>query len=221
MNVRKIAFLTCVSDPALYRLALRSHRSLPVPQGFEVEFVGIPDARSMTSGYNRAMRATDAKYKIYLHQDVIVVHRRFLSDVVERFASHPELGMLGVVGAAELPKSGIWWHSPLKYGMVYGSPVGQMVLLRYGDVRGDYEPVQSIDGLIMATQYDLKWREDLFPGWHYYDLSQCAEFRRAGYEVGVVPQKTPWCVHDCGVSTMQGFEESRRVFLQHYGFRPS
>ena len=30
--------------------------------------------------------------------------------------------------------------------------------------------VEGVDGLLMATQYDIPWREDLFDGWDFYDL---------------------------------------------------
>jgi hypothetical protein len=69
----------------------------------------------------------------------------------------------------------------------------------------------------MATQYDLPWREDLFDGWHYYDLSQAQEFRRAGYQVGVFPQGKPWCLHRHGpVISFNGWDHYRRIFVKHY-----
>ena len=36
--------------------------------------------------------------------------------------------------------------------------------------------VAAADGLLLATQYDIDWREDLFENWHFYDISQCMEF---------------------------------------------
>ena len=41
----------------------------------------------------------------------------------------------------------------------------------------------------MATQYDVPWREDLFDGFDFYDVSQSFEFRKAGYTVGVPVQR--------------------------------
>ena len=72
------------------------------------------------------------------------------------------------------------------------------------------------DGLIMVTQYDLPWREDLFQGWHFYDVSQCLEFEKAGYKVGVIKQISPWCLHDCGKVNGTGYEDNRKIFVQHY-----
>ena len=59
-----------------------------------------------------------------------------------------------------------------------------------------FSKAQAVDGLLLATQYDLPWREDIFNGWHFYDISQCMEFMKAGYEVAVPWQESPWCDHD-------------------------
>lgn len=216
MKNNKIAFVTCVSDEYRYRESVRRLRALPVPAGYATEFVPIVGAPGMAAGYNRAMSMTDAAVKVYLHQDVTIVQPSFLPSIVRLFGKHERLGMLGVIGAKTLPASGVWWHSPRKYGMVYGNPTGAMALLKHGDVEGEYEPVRALDGLLLATRADIPWREDLFKGWHFYDVSQCAEYEKAGFEAGVVSQREPWCVHECGVSAMEGFEEARRVFVRHY-----
>ena len=41
--------------------------------------------------------------------------------------------------------------------------------------------VKGIGGLIMITQYDIPWRDDIFDGWHFYDASQSIEFIRKGF----------------------------------------
>ena len=38
-----------------------------------------------------------------------------------------------------------------------------------------YIEAEAVDGLIMATQVDCPWREDLFTGWHFYEISKCKE----------------------------------------------
>lgn len=42
-----------------------------------------------------------------------------------------------------------------------------------------YQNVDAVDGLLMMTQYDLPWRDDLFSDFDFYDVSQAFEFRRA------------------------------------------
>jgi glycosyltransferase involved in cell wall biosynthesis len=165
------------------------------------------------------MRQTDAKYKVYLHQDVFIVNRTFIRDLVSLFEKNPQLGLIGMVGAEKIAASGIWWEAPYnwKWGMVYESSPGRMRKQEYGPFQDDYVSVQAVDGLLMATQYDLPWREDLFDGWHFYDISQCVEFLLAGYDVGVPNQSSPWCIHDCGISNLNRYDDYRKKFLAAYG----
>ena len=68
----------------------------------------------------------------------------------------------------------------------------------------------------MATQYDLDWREDLFKGWDFYDVSQSAEFIKNGYQVVVPNLKDPWCLHDDGFLNLNNYDESRKIYLSEY-----
>ena len=92
-----------------------------------------------------------------------------------------------------------------------------MRLLSFSEVSRDYESVKAIDGLMIVTQYDIPWREDLFKSWHFYDISQCMEFKKAGYEVGIPKQDEPWVMHDCGIVNVSEYEDERNIFLRHYG----
>ncbi|MBU7317609.1 glycosyltransferase [Paenibacillus sp. SM 69] len=89
--------------------------------------------------------------------------------------------------------------------------------IEFNSQPSDYKSVIALDGLLLITQYDLAWKEDLFSGWHLCDLSQCLEFSQAGFEVGVVNQEQPWCIHDGG-SYDVGSEVDiyRDVFLNQY-----
>lgn len=217
MNEKKISFIFCVNDREAWKTSLRHIEELEVPEGYEIEILGIFDAASMTAGYNEAMGRTDAKYKVYLHQDVHILNRRFIKDALPLFQRHPQIGLIGVIGTAKLPQSGMWWESDDNYGLVYGSHSGKMELLSFQqNGESAFQRVAAVDGLLMITQYDLYWREDLFKGWHYYDLSQCMEFRRAGYEIAIPFQAEPWALHDCGVADLTGFEENRLLFVNEY-----
>ncbi|WP_461201871.1 glycosyltransferase [Anoxybacillus sp. TBDG-1] len=217
MNDKKIAFIYCVNNRQLYEESVRYVRSLHVPDGYEIEIIAIEGAKSITSGYNEAMKKTDAKYKVYLHQDVFIVNKNFLHDIISLFEKHYKLGMIGIAGAKTIPNNGVWWESELCYGKVYDSYTGKIKLLQFRENDKDYEPVQAIDGLIMITQYDIRWRDDLFTGWHFYDLSHCQEFLLAGYEVGVVRQQQPWCIHDCGIIKIgEDFNRERKKFIIAY-----
>ncbi|CAM4275243.1 glycosyltransferase [Paenibacillus alkaliterrae] len=217
MNNSKISFIYCVNDERQYAESAKSIDSLLVPEGFIIDKLAIAEAESIAGGYNYAMNHSDAKYKVYLHQDTLIINKNFIFDILALFQIYPKLGLLGMVGADTLPTNGIWWEARQKFGKVYESHTGTMELLAFEEVQSDYVQVAGIDGFMMITQYDLPWREDLLKGWHFYDLSQSAEFMKAGYEVGVPKQEDPWCIHDCGVIDVRnGFDDNRVIFLEEY-----
>ena len=66
----------------------------------------------MCAGYNEAMQSSDAKYKIYMHQDVFIKDTEFLDKIIQIFKEDSEIGMIGMVGGVQMPKSlGIIWKA--------------------------------------------------------------------------------------------------------------
>lgn len=218
MNSNKICFITCVNKPRLYDEALLYISELEIPDGFTVDVIAITDAISMASGYNKAMRQSDAMYKIYLHQDVFIRNKNFLKDVLAVFHNAPKLGIVGVIGAKKLPDNGVWWDSDSLFGQVVENHLGPMKLLKFNEPETSFESIEALDGLIMATQSDINWRDDLFDGFHFYDSSQCKEFITAGFGVGILKQEDPWVMHDCGNKrNWQGeYEKYRQIFVNEY-----
>ncbi|UYO05191.1 glycosyltransferase [Paenibacillus sp. PSB04] len=216
MQENKMCFITCLNDEVLYEECVLYIKSLMVPEHFEVELIAIRDASSLTEGYNRAMVQSNAKYKIYLHQDTLIINKRFIFDVIELFSKYPTLGMMGVIGAKKLPENAVWWLARERFGKVYDSGRNEMKALEAKEVKGDYQAVEAVDGLIIMTQYDIPWREDKFKGWHMYDISQAMEFKRHGFEVGVPKQEHIWCIHDCGPIGMEGYEEQQSILIEEY-----
>ena len=97
MNEEKICFIICTNDAFLMRECRLYIENLELPEGFELEIQEIRNARSMAEGYNRGMHQSDARYKIYLHQDVLIVYKRFLFEIINIFQKQPQTGMLGIL----------------------------------------------------------------------------------------------------------------------------
>lgn len=217
----KICFITCVNDTRKYETSLKYISALNIPQGYKVENIRIDDAKYLTEAYNRAMKKTDAKYKIYLHQDVYITNKNFIRDITNIFKKNRRIGMLGVAGSKEIPRSGAWHQTNLKYGNLIHipHPDGKQIPWKFGHFKNEYETVKAIDGLMMITQYDVPWMEDIFTGWHFYDVSQSIEFIKAGYEVAVPKMDEIWCIHDCPKSESErkkNYEQYRKVFVEEY-----
>lgn len=219
MDEHKICFIMCANQEFLVEECQLYLEQLEEPVGFVVEKEIVYGAKSMASGYNKAMMKSDAKYKVYLHQDVLLLHRGFLQDMVSIFTSHPEIGMLGVVGNKSIASDGCPWSDGMqrRIGELYSDLIDRKNCCIFSKIQGEFEDAVVLDGLLMATQYDLPWREDLFQGWDFYDCSQSLEFWKAGYRVVVPHMESPWCLHDNDILNQEHYEKWWAVFEKEYG----
>lgn len=218
LDDKKFCFIICCNDEEYQSECEYYIRQLCVPDTYTVEVIPVRGAKSMAAGYNQAMRQSDARYKIYLHQDVFIFHRSFLQDMLAVFEQDPKVGILGVVGSKRLPENGCMWSNRMRVGAVRSRVLS--VSDDFFDIpmspRRLYTPVEALDGLLLMTQYDIRWREELFTGWDFYDVSQCMEFARHGYRAAVVYQEEPWVLHDNGFLHMGEYHRYRKVFLEEY-----
>ena len=216
MNERQLAFIVCYNDELCFNECKRYINSLIVPENIEIEIVGINDAKSLPEGYNRAMHSSGAKYKVYLHQDVFIINDHFIEDIINIFSSDDSIGMIGVLGRSERDFSACYWIS-WDIGRTYASAPATCVDLNFQDSKQQTWDTVAIDGMIMITQYDVEWREDIFDGFDFYDISQSEEFLRLGYRIVVPYQEMPWCIHDCGVTKLTKYDFYRKIFCEVYG----
>lgn len=216
MNTKQIAFIICTNSVQYYNECVRYIQELEVPKGYSTDIISIQEADSMTQGYNAGMQASDAKYKVYLHQDTFILNQNFIADVLNIFRQDESIGMLGVIGASELSANANcyldWKIGRLE---VYN---GRCTMdEEFSQIPGElYIPVKAVHGLIMVTQYDIPWREDFLDGWDFCDVSQSLEMQKHGYKVVVPFQETPWCYHDCGISTLKTYDFYRQKMLSKY-----
>ena len=210
-----IAFIICVNNELYFEECKYYIEHLEVSAGYDIDVIGIWEADSMCAAYNLGMRSSDAKYKVYMHQDVFIVNINLLEDIIKIFEDK-NVGMLGVVGTPNMPENGCMWNGP-RVGRVYSSNVLTAKEFIASDMNErPYMEVEAVDGLFIATQYDIMWREDLFTGWDFYDVSQGEEFRRNGYKVVVPYMDKSWCIHDDGFLNLSRYDEFRDIFLKEY-----
>lgn len=215
MNAHKICFIMCVNDQLYLNECISYIEHLSLPEGFEREIIPVEGAGSMTSGYNHAMHQSDAKYKVYLHQDVFLVNQNFIYDILKLF-ENPRIGLIGMVGGLDVDKIPVMWKGR-RVGFLYSNSIVTADSSKLGDIYGEeYMEVQAVDGLLMATQYDIPWREDILKRWDFYDVSQSMEYRRQSYQVVVPHMQQPWCVHDDGFVNLKDYYRELEVFLREY-----
>ena len=211
MNDKKIAIITCVKNKELYEKLAKNIYELKVPENYFVEIITITEEINIALAYNQAINVTDAKYKIYINEEVYITNNSFIEDFINIFKENPKIGMLGMAGTKVIPTTAICLNSRKRCGKIYGKNGS---IIEWDEIEGDIETVEAIDGFIMITQYDIFWREDLFKGSSYYDVAHNIEFKKNGYDVAVIKQELPWCQF---LESDYEYEEvDRQKFLDEY-----
>lgn len=228
MNDKKFAFIICTNNPVFLSECIEYINLLNVPEGYEIDFLGIEEAKSMASGYNEGMTSTDAKYKIYMHQDVFILNKNFLYDILTIFDSDPAIGMIGMVGYPKISANGIMWNEyrdgnkmmfgthPNHYPNYYYS-ASDLKNYSFSMEKEGITEVALVDGLMIITCEDLRWNEEELVNWDFYDAFQSMNFVEHGMKVVVPNQAMPWFIHDDGVFlSMINYNKYRQLFMKRY-----
>ena len=220
MNNYKFSFILCTNDALLLEECIHYINHLIVPEGYETDLLTITDAACITQGYNEAMLASDAKYKIYIHQDVFIINKYLLYDLLSIFKSDPQIGMIGMVGYEKVSPDGMMWNA-MRCGNLYvrnpKTPYPALSSYRYNITQDGYTPVAQADGFFLATSRDLPWSIDKLDGWDFYDAFQCIRFLLEGSKIVVPHQRHPWCIHDDDkILNLSHYDHYRKIFLQTY-----
>lgn len=195
MNEKKFEFMIHLTGDSLTPELTRSLEELVAPEGYVVEVQPVPEVDKYVA-YEASMRASDAKYKIYLDERAVIVKKDFLFDLLKIFESDDKIGAVGTSGAIELPSNGISYYADKRTDKDYAGEVA------------------IIDGYFFATQYDLPWRYEDFQDDFFGGQAQCVEFKRAGYKLFVAAQDEPWISHEEVMFISN--ESSRKLFLDEY-----
>ena len=210
MNDRKIAVIAQCDPNGVS--AIRPYiDALDIPNGYEVELIEVRPDGNVADAYQCAMEASDAKYKIYLAPGSILLRLNFFAEMLRVFAEDPAIGIMGLVGTAQLSTLGELGASPMLKGrLLYTDDTA----FHGASAEGTTEEVMAVSADLIATQYDIPWRSDLFHGDCFFAEAQCIEFRRKGYRTALPQQDAPWLLthkRACAVD-----EASREVFLDTY-----
>ena len=216
LNDKKIAFIICTNDERWYNECVLYLSRLELPDDFDADVLQITDAKSMASGYNEGMHASDAKYKIYLHHDVFIIRTDFIKRVIAEFQEHPEVGIMGILGTDRIVPNGSYWDNWTS-GQVYALNPMRGFRMRGESTDQKLTAAAALDGMLLMTQYDVEWREDIFDGWDFYDISQSCEMRKKGYRIVVPMQNCSWYLHDDKpVLQLWNYNKYRKIFIKNY-----
>lgn len=217
MDEKKIAFIIVSNNAILLNESIEYLNRLLIPADYAIELLVIKEAKSMLLGMEEGKASTDAKYKVFMHQDVFIINPYFLQDIITIFQSDKKIGLIGMVGAPHISQNGVMWNAQ-RVGHLYNNEaVNVSSIAKPYDIRDGLLDVEALDGLMMISAYDIPLRTDLFDGWDFYDVSTSMEYLRAGYRVIVPTQKRPWVIHDDGrFVSLWNYDKYRHIALEEY-----
>ena len=220
----EVAFILCASKREYVEELLLYLQHQRLADGMRGSICIVWNSKSMTSGYNLAMRLSKAKYKIYLHQDTFIFDREYVRKLIEAM-EEDDYDLLGLAGCDKTPADGRWGYSPqLEIHMCLYQ---DMVLYIMNSVteRKEVRTIETAieDGVLLATRRDVPWREDLFQYYHFYDLSECLEYRKLGYKVGFYNNGEAGVLHEVFIAKgtkekeyLIRYDEDRETFIRVY-----
>ncbi|WP_207640522.1 glycosyltransferase [Butyrivibrio sp. AE3003] len=68
----------------------------------------------------------------------------------------------------------------------------------------------------MISNKRIEWRDDIFDGFDFYDISQCTEYLKLGYKIVVSNQSSPWAAHDDGIMKLGLYNKYRLLYIDKY-----
>lgn len=177
----------CSADDAKAAAAERRWRAMFDGACAPLEFIRIPDARSMAEGYNRGAARATGDGLLFVHDDVEVLNPKFPALAASSLA---RFDLTGIAGTTRLVSGG--WISagpPHVFGQVINpaSSGASYIVCIFSQARRVVEGAQALDGCILLARRSaweaLRFDEATFRHFHLYDLDFAFRAHRAGLRV--------------------------------------
>lgn len=215
-----IAIVFCTNDELYESEVIAYLKRLLIPDGKRASIVSVWNAKGMAAAYNTVIDRVKSKYKIYIHHDTFIVKRDMLTDVISEFQKNEQIGIIGIAGTKKLNAQAKWWQSQAEDLRMCLYQDAVLNILRSMSVNrmGKLEDAEALDGIFMATSKDVIWREDIFDGWHFYDISQCFEYKRHGYRICVMNYDDTVIMHETTMKKDSAnlYDKYREMFIKEY-----
>ncbi|WP_182188061.1 glycosyltransferase [Pectinatus frisingensis] len=198
MDAYEILFIIEQIDGVNYQRCVNSIKGLHIPNGYVVKINTWKKEKRInrTQIYNCILQQSSAKYKIYISENIYLINKNLLRDILAIFESDETIGLIGVSGIKYVPIYENDQAATYRYGEYYYLDKNNKPRnCKYNSISSKYEIVQGISNIMLATQYDLPWREELPDMELYYNVSYSMEFIRKKLRVIVPMQLKPWCLN--------------------------
>jgi len=144
---------------------------------------------SLTEVYNIGLNESRNEIVVFVHNDVEFNTNNWGKILLNKFNTS-DFGILGVAGTTDIGNDGTWWSDRNKMiGIVNHRHNNKKWESKYSNNYGkEIVEVCAIDGLFIAVNKNVIQRDfnELFTGYHYYDIPFCIDNYLNGVKIGVI-----------------------------------
>jgi hypothetical protein len=173
-------------DDARFAAVEAMYRQLLV--GEPSEIIRIPDARSMSEGYNRGINASQGEILVFSHDDVQILQPKFVERVKEHLRSYDLIGVAGTIKLVH--PSWAFAGPPYVYGQIAqpSTKTTAWDAMIWCNARRSIGNICAMDGVMFACQRPMLDKvsfDNAYDGFHLYDIDFSYAAYRAGLRLGV------------------------------------
>lgn len=197
-------------------------QGLVMPHGFRCHVTRAHIDGQLAPGCNQALAHSQAKYKVFLTDNVARIDNRTLFlDLMQIFALEPQAGIVGLFGSTMPPGGDLLSAHRRVFGRYDRLLDAKKNLVESVLARNPLrlQEVSCLEPDVLATSLDLPWDEAVGNG--FLAAAQAARLRERGLKAVVAEQKQPWVLYHQGGCAYQreqdaAYERERQVFASRY-----
>lgn len=190
----KIFFIIIGSDQWVISENLRYINEIVIPEGMSAEYIVVPEGEILSQTLENAMLQSDAKYKVYLDQNVFIIDKEFLVKADKIFSEYPDIAMLGSCGfykkddQSEMEVKGHYIYMGNDSATSYVKEIGK-------EEKSGIIEVMALDRHFMMTSVDTFWNGDNAN----FNIVKSVELRRKKYKTVIFVDDNPTVIFDNGI----------------------
>ena len=138
INDKKISFIIYSNDKKKYDICRQAIDELVIPDGYYVEKIQLSGSdRYSSMDRNLSITNNDAKYKVYVDEDVCIIDEKFILKMLEVFLD-TSIGCFGYLGATKILANGTIIEHDALIGSYYHIQDDNVEVIKYNDKKEQY-----------------------------------------------------------------------------------
>jgi glycosyltransferase involved in cell wall biosynthesis len=164
-------------------------RNIEKTIGCEYEYVRVDNTQNtmgICAAYNKGVESAKGDLLVFIHEDCFFMETGWGNVLYSKFNADKNLGLVGAAGTQYLFANSPAWIAAgmpfIRGRVVHELRGGEMFVLTVFSWDKTDAEVVAVDGLfftIPGKLFDaIRFDENTFPGFHFYDLDICMQVRR-------------------------------------------